>query len=94
LTTEEEMAMGWIMLSKPGTEYGPCKKLNCGHKDCAATRAEAVTPCRWCGKEIGYETKFYIESFYTDDGKLCGRAYEHFLCAHVGAERQRKAVGA
>jgi hypothetical protein len=79
------------MLSKPGTKYGPCKKLNCGHKDCAATRAEAVTPCKFCGKEIGYENKFYIETFYDElTNQLTGRVYSHFVCTHMEVERLRK----
>lgn len=57
-------------LPAPGTEFGPCIVPTpdgkgsdaCGHTDCAATRAEAATICRFCGKEIGYETRFYIES--------------------------------
>jgi hypothetical protein len=84
--------MGWIMLSKPGDEYGPCVG-NCKHKDCEASRQEARMPCRFCHKEIGYETKFYIESFYDElSGKLTGRCYSHFICSVVEAEKLRKAM--
>ena len=83
--------MGWIMLSKPGDKYGPCKKP-CKHKDCEASRIEASTPCYLCHKPIGYENKFYIETYYEDDGKLTGRCYSHFVCAHVEVEKLRKAM--
>ena len=55
------MAAG--QLSKPGTKYGPCK-TDCKHKDCAQTRTMADTPCRICGKTIGYNTLFFQEGGY------------------------------
>ena len=57
------MAAG--MLSKPGSEYGPCAG-ECDHTDCAATRRMAETPCRICKEPIGYDRRFYRE----DDGSL------------------------
>lgn len=75
-----EMKMGWITNAAPGTKFGPCKKP-CKHRDCEASRVEATTECYLCHKHIGYETKFYCDTFYGDDGKMTGRVYRHFLCA-------------
>lgn len=50
------MAAG--VLSKPGTQYGPCE-VDCKHIDCAATRKQAETDCAKCALVIGYETRFY-----------------------------------
>ena len=73
--------MGWIMLSKPGTECGPCVG-KCKHKDCAENRSMAATPCVYCDKPIGYDTKYYSDTTYDDDGKLTARIYYHFICGH------------
>lgn len=50
--------MGWGILQKPGSSAGPCVEA-CIHEDCKATREMAEAPCTYCGKEIGYDTKFY-----------------------------------
>jgi hypothetical protein len=50
------MAAG--ILSKPGTEYGPCAK-ECQHTDCRKTREMAEARCTICRKPIGYDTRFY-----------------------------------
>lgn len=50
------MAAG--ILSKPGTEFGPCQSA-CVHKDCNQTRTMARTKCVYCDQAIGYETRFY-----------------------------------
>lgn len=71
--------MGWITLPTPGTKYGPCKG-KCKHTDCAATRTEAETPCRYCKKPIGFDTKFYTDRDETKVGG--GTLYSHFVCAH------------
>jgi hypothetical protein len=81
--------MGWITNAAPGTKYGPCKKP-CKHKDCEAARIEASTECYLCHKPIGYETKFYCDTFYGDAGELTGRTYRHFLCAIREAEAKRR----
>ena len=52
------MSATWI--SAPGTKYGPCKEA-CGHRDCAASRADAEKVCKYCGKFIGYETAYYAD---------------------------------
>jgi hypothetical protein len=46
--------MAYIILSKPGTKYGPCKG-ECEHTDCALTRAQAAAECPHCGKQCGYD---------------------------------------
>ena len=50
--------MAWGMLSKPGTEYGPCLGA-CKHRDCQATRDQAATACAYCAEPIGYGARFY-----------------------------------
>lgn len=50
------MAAG--ILSKPGSESGPCL-TNCNHSDCDSTREMAQTVCVMCGEPIGYERRFY-----------------------------------
>lgn len=46
------------MLPKPGSKLGPCK-TKCAHVDCAQTRADAASPCRFCGIPIGYGEHFF-----------------------------------
>jgi hypothetical protein len=70
------MAAG--QLSKPGTQYGPCKTA-CRHIDCAETRATAEARCRLCGERIGYQTLFYREA----NGVVA-----HERCAALDAEAQ------
>ena len=50
--------MGYLFLSPPGTEFGPCKGT-CEHTDCKATRDQAAGICPFCGGPIGYEHNFY-----------------------------------
>lgn len=52
------MAAG--VLPAPGTPRGPCREP-CKHKDCAATKQEAASPCKVCGVPIGYSVEFYAE---------------------------------
>ena len=75
--------MGWLYLPK-------LKDLKY-KADRDVVSSIAVSPCRFCGKEIGYETKYYMETFYDDDGQLTGRCYEHFVCAHTEAAKLRQA---
>lgn len=58
--------MAASFLSKPGTKYGPCPKVDCGHTDCAATRAMAERNCIGCAEKIGYDQRFFRE----DNGDL------------------------
>jgi len=55
----EVMAPG--RLSSPGTNYGPCTNVDCGHIDCADTRSMAEVICHYCNEPIGYERGFYYE---------------------------------
>jgi hypothetical protein len=48
-----------IKLPAPGTEYGPCLKP-CSHVGCAMMHNRAAELCNYCGKPIGYETRFYV----------------------------------
>jgi hypothetical protein len=63
--------MGWVMLSKPGTDTGPCAQP-CEHTDCKATREQADAACALCLVPIGYETKFV---------NLGSLGPTHWLCA-------------
>jgi hypothetical protein len=53
------MAAG--ILSKPGTEYGPCASP-CKHIDCAKSREQAASHCALCSTPIGYDRRFYLET--------------------------------
>lgn len=59
-------------ISKPGSVYGPCLDA-CKHSDCDVLRRMAESPCRICGRTIGYETRFYQDP--EDKNKLV-----HALC--------------
>lgn len=78
LTLEEE-TMAAIEISAPGTEHGPCSR-DCQHRDCALSRKQAGSPCRLCGKLIGYETAFYVDP--EGAGKLV-----HALCLEIEVEK-------
>lgn len=69
-------------LPQPGSKYGPCL-ADCSHVDCAETRSMAASPCRICGKPIGYETRFY-------DGHE--RGLTHAICLELQAEQQRRQI--
>jgi hypothetical protein len=56
-----------------------------------ADKQIAIYPCRFCGKEIGDENKYYTETYYDDDGRLTGRCYSHFVCTHIEAAKLRQA---
>lgn len=62
------MAAG--ILPKPGTKVGPCRG-RCQHRDCAQTRADAASPCRFCQKAIGYGARYVRARF---DGSLAHEA--------------------
>jgi hypothetical protein len=51
--------MGFVVMPKPGTRLGPCRGRDCGHTDCAASRAAAEACCLWCGQPIGYDTPYF-----------------------------------
>lgn len=76
------MAAG--ILPAPGTKVGPCK-AKCKHLDCAQTKAEAASPCRFCAKGIGYGVGFYRS-------KLSGEL-AHAFCFEEAVERNDARVG-
>lgn len=76
------MAAG--VLPNPGTELGPCVG-RCRHKDCAQTRRDAVTPCRFCAVPVGYEHSFYRSRL---TGELA-----HAACLEDATERNDARVG-
>jgi len=82
------MAAG--ILSKPGTEYGPCAG-RCNHKDCAEVRQMAAATCRICRGTIGYDRRFYDES---GENKV---ALVHASCRETEVEaawaKERAAAG-
>lgn len=69
--------MAYIILSEPGTKYGPCKEP-CAHKDCAATRKEAESICSLCSQPLGYQRKITRDNEY---GEV------HMMCLEGGLER-------
>lgn len=77
------MAAG--VLQKPGTKLGPCKSKACGHRDCAATRADAASLCRFCNEPITYGRAFVRARF---DGSLA-----HDVCLEQAAGRNDARVG-
>ena len=70
------MASGYI--SKPGSEYGPCKD-KCKHKDCAGLRKIAKSICSICNERIDYERHMYKE----------GDRYVHAVCLEEKIEQER-----
>lgn len=76
------MAAG--ILPAPGTKVGPCKAI-CKHRDCGQTKADAATPCRFCGKAIGYGVGFVR-------ARLSG-ALAHAFCAEEAVERNDARIG-
>ncbi len=46
-----------MVISTPGTDYGPCSKA-CSHRDCVWQRGTAARPCSLCRKPIGFEQPF------------------------------------
>lgn len=69
------MAAG--ILHKPGSKLGPCAEA-CHHRDCAETRGQAAALCVYCGKPIGYETRFYVETG--------ARSMAHAECSEEAAD--------
>ena len=73
--------MASIRISEPGTEFGPCADESCQHTDCAASRRQAETICRFCNEPIGYD-RFFCED---DLGHL---AHERCLVEKIEKERK------
>jgi hypothetical protein len=85
------MAVGCI--PQIGTKFGPCKAvkgangvtLDCGHRDCEASRNIAKSICIDCGLAIGYETAY----FHDPDHE--GR-WAHSWCVDERIEKEQKAA--
>lgn len=69
-------------LSPVGTDYGPCEG-ECEHRDCAQTRRMALSLCRICGSQIGYDRDFFVE---TTDPHRGPTVLVHALCAYAEAD--------
>jgi hypothetical protein len=65
----------------PGKKYGPCPKA-CEHVDCKQSREMASAECPICGKAIGYEVYFYLDS------KNAGKP-THAVCLEEKIEKER-----
>lgn len=72
---------------KPGTKFGPCIDDSCNHRDCNLTREMVSQVCKYCKKEIGYDTRFYVLPFERDHtrGELV-----HALCHEDAIEEESK----
>lgn len=62
--------MGYWIISKPGSKFGPCKDP-CDHLDCKDNRDMINSECELCKKKLEYEEKFF--SF--QDG-----TFHHWMC--------------
>ncbi len=78
--------MASVALAKPGTEFGPCVDLACGHSDCESSRNTAKEVCHLCNDVIGYDRLYYQNEFGD-----C----EHATCAErlINAERTARDHG-
>lgn len=74
-------------LPKPGTDFGPCVDPACGHIDCAQTRLMAENLCRYCGKQVGYETRFYTIDVSNGEEKV--KTTVHALCHEEALESEQ-----
>lgn len=71
------MAAG--VLPEPGTKAGPCEPADCLHIDCAQTRRDALTTCKFCGEPIGYGRAFF---------RANGSLLAHRNCLEDAVERE------
>jgi hypothetical protein len=54
--------MGWLIVPAPTDDrktLAPCKSP-CNHEDCADSKAFVKRLCSLCGKEIGFDTKYFV----------------------------------
>jgi len=70
------MAAG--LISKPGTEYGPCEG-SCTHSDCKSLRKIAQSECYICGQTIGYDKRFYEDA----------SGFTHAICTEKQIEEEQ-----
>lgn len=85
--------MAALPISAPGTVHGPCLDEDCGHTDCAASRAAAACECRLCGLPIGYDEPCFDEWSQqpAEAQQQLGRYgfFVHESCAYEEAEELR-----
>lgn len=43
-----------------GQKGAPCTDKNCGHRECICILGLVASECVYCGRQIGYETGFYL----------------------------------
>ena len=72
---------GWLILSEPGTDHGPCAE-DCKHTDCAETRRMALSNCKVCGEPIGYDRQFYAYENWQE--------FKHADCAWEEQEKKEQ----
>ena len=68
--------MAAVALSEPGSDFGPCLDVNCGHVGCVEDRGLAAQRCTICTEPIGYGRPFYQEDSW--------RKLTHQVCARQG----------
>lgn len=78
-------------LPRPGTKYGPCADVQCGHTDCAATRTQAASLCVICKQPIGYETDFYDTRTPEQRNALANEGLSHAVCLEDQVDDERAA---
>lgn len=75
-------------IPKPGSKLGPCKKA-CSHRDCDESRFIATfCMCRFCGKPIGYETRFYRDPQADAPATPSDRRWVHADCFEDASDRE------
>jgi hypothetical protein len=80
--------MAAARLAAPGSTYGPCQPT-CEHIDCAETRKMADAACRFCGRTIGFDVRFY-----SDPESMTGRGLVHARCLEDDVEKKAPKGGA
>ncbi len=74
--------MSFIVLSEPGTQYGPCAEP-CLHTDCAASRVQAATVCPHCNERLGYDVAITTSPY--EKGKMA-----HLSCIEEFVESEKR----
>lgn len=69
--------MAASFISKPGTEFGPCKE-DCIHEDCRWMKMIVASKCAICFEPIGYERRYFLNK----DGIGLAPSLEHESCAY------------
>jgi hypothetical protein len=78
--------MAFAMLSRPGTNAGPCEG-HCEHKDCAVHRQAAAQVCPECLLPIGYDRPIMR-------GEIGTEGLWHVECLQKALDREAAKGGA